>query len=437
MKQPSPFKQHGAVTLLTAVVLLIGITLIALLVAKTVLVETQITADNYRTSQASAAASAAMDQAVAYYKQDGLDHNDNGEPDFIVGAEPSAASCALPNTTEGKITLTAGAQTTLAQYYFDNRDDNACDDSPAAIRCDAKDGDADGDCFGVTSSPGGYGTNMTRALITAKGWSDDCTAVRTITQCVTPFNIFDGGEGPHQPFVSKAAVGAFGNAKIINRYNNSTIWTGGSFGTPDVAFGTYLRPSNTETADYTDAQLNEVNETLNTQIVSNRNTGVGIDIITSDATLASKTADQFFDMFFSQAKSEIKNSAANLTPSQLLTPSDSLNGKSGIIWVEGNAHISNTDIIGDFANNKPAVVIVNGDLDLTGGDIYGVLYVTGTIHISGNPVVRGTIIGESTAPSTGAGTLKMVYVPLGGGDVDNPPFMPGTGAVVAGSWKDW
>jgi len=59
-------KQQGAVTLLTAVVLLISITLVGFLTAKTVLVETQMTADNYRTSQAAAAASAAMDQAVAY-----------------------------------------------------------------------------------------------------------------------------------------------------------------------------------------------------------------------------------------------------------------------------------------------------------------------------------------------------------------------------------
>jgi len=34
---------------------------------------------------------------------------------------------------------------------------------------------------------GTLGTNMTRALVTAKGWSDDCTAVRTITQCVGTF----------------------------------------------------------------------------------------------------------------------------------------------------------------------------------------------------------------------------------------------------------
>lgn len=437
MTQQSPSKQSGAATLFTAVILLICITLITLLISKTILVETQITADNYRISQANAAASAAMDQAIAYYKADGLDHNNNGEPDFIAGAEPSTASCSLPASTEGQLSLSSGTQTTLAQFYFDNRDDNACD-NPSVTVCDDKDSDGDGDCFGISTSPGGYGKNMTRALVTAKGWSDDCTAVRTITQCVSTFNLFDGGDGPNQPFISKAAVGAFGTATIINRYNNSTIWTGGSFGTPDAAFGTYLRPSDKEKSDYTDAELNSDTLTpLNSQKVSDRNSGAGIDIITDDATLYSKTADQFFDMFFSTTKSETKQAAADQDPSQLLSSSDSLNGRSGLIWVEGNSRIDTNDTIGDFANNKPAVVIINGDLDMRGGIVYGAVYVTGTITISGNPIVKGSMIGESTTPSIGSGNPTIIFVPIGGGDEDAPPFIPGTGSVVAGSWKDW
>jgi hypothetical protein len=439
----SPSYQRGAATLLTAVIMLIGITLIALLVAKTVLVETKITSDNYRTSQATAAASAAMDRAVAYYMQGGgIDQNFDGNPDFVAGAEPSEASCALPGSTEGQITLTSGSQITLAQYYFNNSDDdglddnegeaddnNICDNSSTTV-CTDEDSDGDGDCFGLAN------TNMTKALITAKGWSDDCTAVRTITQCVDPFKIFNGSGGPEQPFITRAAVGAFGNATIINRYNNTSIWAGGGFGTPDVAFGTYLRPSGTEIADYTEDQLNSDDETANTQLVSSRNSGQGLDIITNDATLSSKTGDQFFKLFFNNSKTETKNAAANAVPSQLLTPGDSLEGRTGLIWVEGDKTISGSTIVGDYAHRIPAIVIINGDLNLTGGDIYGALYVTGTISIAGNPVVRGSIIGESATTSTGAGTLNLVYVPLGG-NTNAPPQLPGTGAVVAGSWKDW
>ncbi|MEI6336381.1 MAG: hypothetical protein WCS87_17620 [Methylococcaceae bacterium] len=260
-------KQHGQVALLTALVLLISITLISLLTSKTVLVETQVAADNYRTNQATAAASAAMDQAVAYFSAGGLDQHNNatgvsggdglvdyigpgpfgGNPAILVNlingvstvtaaSEPTAASCSMPTTTTLPLTLASSTQTTLAQVYFNNTRGNACD-------CPTK------DCMGT------LGTNMTRALVIAKGWSDDCTAVRTITQCVGTFDVFRSGVGPKQSFVSKAGVGVFGNATIINRYNNSNIWTGGADAVHGASYATYLRPSGKNTTDYTQAQL--------------------------------------------------------------------------------------------------------------------------------------------------------------------------------------
>jgi Tfp pilus assembly protein PilX len=435
--------QLGAATLLTALVLLVGITLITLLTSKTVLVETQITTDNYRTGQATAAANAAMEQAVAYFNAGGLDQHNNATPatlttDGLVdytgpGTLPTSASCTMPVTSALPVTLTSGTQTTYAQVYFNNTDDNSCDCQATAT--EDIDGDGDGDCMGT------LGTNMTRALVTAKGWSDDCTAVRTITQCVGTFDIFYAGNGPQQPFVSKAGVGVFGNAKIINRYNNSSIWTGGTDAVHGASYGTYLRPSGTESADYTTTQLDSENEALNTQMVSNRNAGNGIDVITDDPTLASKTSsvvnltdraqNQFFDMFFAHTKSEIKN-AANAAGQMLASTSPV--GLTGLIWEEGNLALHNGDVVGSA--NNPAILIVNGDFDLTGGPIYGVIYVTGELRITGNPVVRGSIVSEN-GPNSGAGTLTLVYKPWNSDGNQAPPFINGTGAVIAGSWKDW
>lgn len=448
-------QQQGAASLLTALMLLVSITLVSLVTSKTVVVETKIAAENYRSSQAAAAASAAMDQAVAYFKAGGLDQMNNtsgalvadGLVDFIesVGyAEPTAASCSMPSTTASPITLTAGNQTTYALFYFDNSDntdpltDNACDCQ--SLTAQDIDGDGDGDCMGTLE------TNMTRATVVAKGWSDDCTAVRTVTQCVGTYDIFDnGGQSPEQPFVSRAGIGAFGNAKIINRYNNSTIWSGGPDTVHGASYGTYLRPSNTESADYTDAELDSPNENANTQLVSNRDSGNGIDVVTMDPTLSSKTSslvnltdpaqNQFFDMFFAQTKAEIKEAAT--TSSQMLPAGTDPNGKTGLIWIEGNTALHNTTVVGSAT--KPAILIVNGDLDMTGGTVYGVIYVTGDLKITGNPIVYGSIVGEKNNPSTGAGTLTMVYKPWGGSGVANqsPPFLVGTGTVIAGSWKDW
>lgn len=419
-------KQQGAVTLLTAVVLLICITLVSLLVAKTVLVETQVTADNYRTSQASAAASAAMDQAVAYFTAGGLDQHNNATPATLT----ADGLVDYTNASPFNLTLTSGTQTTTAQFFFNNTDDNACDCQTAATQ--DIDGDGDGDCMGT------LGTNMTRALVTARGWSDDQAATRTVTQCVGTFDIFDTGKSPQQPFVSKAGVGVFGNAKIINRYNNTSIWSGGADAVHGASYGTYLRPSGTETADYTTAQLESEDETANTQLVSNRDAGNGIDVITDDPTLGSKTTsntnytnpaqNQFFDMFFAQTKAEVKNAA------QLLPSGGDPTGMTGLIWVDGDAAMHNGDVVG--TPTQPAILIVDGDLDLTGGPIYGVLYVTGELRITGNPVVKGSVISEN-GPNTGAGTLTLVYKPWGDGSNQNPPFIVGTGAIITGSWKDW
>lgn len=464
-------KQKGAITLLTGMILLISITLISLLTAKTVLVETQITADNYRTSQAEAAASAAMDQAVAYFNAGGFDQHNNTTPttltadglvDYIgpgpfggiplvttntitstsggvvtttpvttLPTEPTATSCSMPTTTTFPLILTSGAQTTYAQFYYNNTDDNGCDCQSSTVN--KIDGDSDGDCMGT------LGTNMTRGLVIAKGWSDDCTAVRTISQCVGTFNVFDSSNGVQQPAVSKPGVGVFGNATLINRYNNSLIWSGGSAGIHGASFGTYLLPSNKTPADLTSAELDNPDQTLNTQLVSNKTAGDGIDVVTNDPTIANKTIsstnltdpalNQFFDMFFSQTKAEIKNAADNIN--QLYTAGPV--GKTGLIWVEGNAAYTNTDIVG--TPSKPAILIVNGDLTLNGGSIYGVVYVTGQLKITGNPVVIGSIATEST--STGAGNLTLVYKPWGSGNNQAPPFITGTGAVIAGSWKDW
>jgi len=77
----------------------------------------------------------------------------------IARAEPTASSCVMPATTAVPpltafpLTLVSGTQTTLAQFYFNNTDDNACDCQSTAAK--DIDGDGDGDCMGT------LGTNMT------------------------------------------------------------------------------------------------------------------------------------------------------------------------------------------------------------------------------------------------------------------------------------
>jgi len=448
MQQNTLNTQYGAVTIFTSVILLVAITLVTILTAKTVLQETKMTANNYRATQASSAADAAMEYAVAYFKQDGFDQiinatgvdGSDGNLDYSLDANiPTENSCVMPATAAFPVSLVVvGTQTTLARFYFDNTPGNNCDTDT--------NGDGVGDVLNVT--------DMSQGMIVAQGWSDDCSAVRTISQCVVTAGLFgNGGKGPEQPFISQASVGVAGNAKIINRYSNTSIWTGNEFNVSGASMATYLRPSNTTIddlrADYPAKSEEEFKEdilmtnddSVETQQVSGRNAGAGIDIITGDPTLSNKTPVEFFNMFFDPynlfegtAKTKIKNLA--IDEGQMLTGgTDDPNGLSGLIWMDGDTRINAQTVIGTI--DEPAVLIVDGDFDMTGGAVNGVVYVIGELKIAGNPIIRGSVVSESGA-SSGAGTLDLVFVPFGsdGNGFDGSDLGVGE-TVVPGTWRDW
>jgi Tfp pilus assembly protein PilX len=413
------YHQHGAATLLTALVLLIGITLVTLTTSKTVLVETQIGADNYRTSQAVAAANATMDYGVAYFSGNsaliatvalpattGLDHNANLALDYT-----SAAPCYL-NLSSG---LCTGVATESAQMYYNN---NIASCTTAA--------------------------NMKSALITATGFSDDRLGQRTITQCVGTIDIF-GGNGPKQPLVARGDVGLTGNYNIINRYTDINIWSGGPVAIGSSASAaTYVRTVGSSLSSFTTAQLMASTTANTTGPVSTRDTGAGVDIIASDPGLSALTGDQFFENFFFGTRTDLKNMAIAANTYYTGAAIASAAGKSGIIWIEGDASLSGINI-GTLEN--PAIVIVNGNLDVASHpNIYGMLYVAGQMDAAGTPTVYGASVtegnpvimaagGKTGANVVGHGTVNLVYTPATL-DQSAAPIL-GTTAIISGSWRDW
>lgn len=180
-------RQQGAVTLLTAIVLLIAIMSVAIMSGKITSVQTQNTANDQRAAQALAAANAGMDWALAYYDQGGpaqndsdpyTDNNGDGNPIELDYTASSPNSLTLTNST--------------SQVYF-QINDGACSNS---------------------------NTSALSALVVATGRSDDGIGLRTIRQCVAGLDVF-GGNGPRQPLVTKGGVGLTGNYEIINRFNTT------------------------------------------------------------------------------------------------------------------------------------------------------------------------------------------------------------------------
>ena len=407
IKQPDLNKQCGAATLLTAVVLLIGITLITFMTSKTVMVETQMTADNYRTSQATAAANYAMDYGVNYFDNGGFDQKINATG--VAGSDNIIDTVLVPNLVSAD-----GSQTTTAQLSFNN-------------------------AAGTLCVAAGTTPTMKFGLITATGFSDDSLASRTITQCVGPLVILRD-DGPKQPLVAQGNVAVTGNAHIINRYTNTTIWSGdrvqiGSSSSMET------RIKDPASGALTQSQLLDTT-TANTQLVSNKNLGNGLDIIDSDPNLNNLVGLDFFKNFFTvDSREQMKQIAKSA--GQYYTDISSAVGKSGLIWIEGDQHLTG----GTYGSiTAPAIIIVNGDLQSSGNSIVnGLLYMAGKYDIGGTVTVVGANIVEGTNLATGlpatppavsgTGTLNLVYWQGFVSGSSNP--LPGLTAVISGSWRDW
>lgn len=388
--------------------------MVTLVTSKTVLVETQIGADNYRASQAVAAANAAMDYGVAYFNGNsalvatpalpyttGLDHDDDDVVDYT-----SATPCYL-NLTSG---LCTGVATESAKMYYNN---NIASCSTA--------------------------NDMKGALITAVGYSDDRLGQRTISQCVDTIDIF-GGNGPKQPLVSRGDVGLTGNYNIINRYSDINIWSGSTVALgSSTSAATYVRAIGTAETDFTTAQLMDPTTANTTGPISTRDTGVGVDVIASDPGLSALSGDAFFENFFFGTKTDLKNMA--IAAGTYFTAIADAADKSGIIWVEGNTSLSGITI---GSLQAPAIIIVNGNLDVASApEIFGMLYVVGQMDAAGTPTVYGAVVVEGNSamvpagesPVKGNGTVNLVYTTATLGQQKAP--IPGATAIVSGSWRDW
>jgi len=420
--------QSGAATLLTAVILLIATTLVAFLSGKVALQEIKMTSNNYRASQAITAADAGMDYALAYFNGIGLtvagsDHD--VPPDGVDTIPPIAIG---PN----------GSTATIVFYS----ESSVAAVTPAPLPC-------------VNPSVDGTG-NQKSALIQVTGTSDDGIASRTIFQCVGTRNLLKG-DGPKQSLVSGSSVALTGAAQIINRYSDLNVWSADGSGISGSAMETYIRPVDMEISDLTEAEL--IDDTTspsipNVQKVSSGGLGGGTDVYQNDAFLAAAKAatvtniagggdgsgsGTFFNLFFTESlttMSEIADGIPTATGTQLLADGISdtgLDGLGGVIFVNGDASINaNGTTIGTI--DAPAIVIVDGDFDFSGGTIYGLVYVTGNTTITGNPSVIGTTVSEGSV--SGTGTLKLVYSRKLGDSTDGPPII-GTTGIINGSWHDW
>ena len=126
----------------------------------------------------------------------GLDQDGDAVVDYVNSAlKPTTLLCQVPatiiNTTAFSFTLVAAIQTTFSSFYFVNTPTYDHD-------LNAGTAEINNPCDSIPSSL--TALNMTEGMIVAQGWSDDCSAVRTISQCVGTF------ESPKQPFDGRDVI---------------------------------------------------------------------------------------------------------------------------------------------------------------------------------------------------------------------------------------
>jgi hypothetical protein len=284
---------------------------------------------------------------------------------------------------------------------------------------------------------------MKSGMITAIGASDDGLGVRQVSQCVGTIDVF-GGNAPTQSLLSGGAVGLTGNYTIINRFNNTTLWSGGAVNIGNSASAsTYLLPSRIDPSSLTQAQLQDssTNNSYTSQPISSNTSGNGVDAITNDPRLSTLTGDQFFNNFFYGDRTAMQNLANSLNQVYPSGNASAADGNTGVVWFNGDTTLQG----GTYGTpSNPVIMIINGNLTTSGNPIInGLLYVTGQLIAKGTPTVLGSVIVEGNPnmvpagqnPVIGNGTVNLVYTPYTLNQSVNP--IKGTTTAIDGSWRDW
>lgn len=384
--------QHGAITLVVSLTILMLSTLVTINVTKAILMEQKISNNEARAKQAFEAAEAGMVAALAYLKND---------PDVD--------------------------QNTIIDPVFDTNADGTGDSNTATIGA--------GSVTVTTDAPPG---DLTSILISAQGFSDDRSANHTITQSMATINPLPNA--PANPIISKSALTIGGSATVHNNEGHSTIWSGG-----DIDLGSN-NSTKTEVPDIGAAgypACMDVPLTCTLVTTSNK-LGTGVDVIENDSSLGSLTSEEMFRSFFGTNSSVYRASQVTIDTVPSNAKRDADLATHEVIWVEGNTTFTGMTVGCTTAVNgnnrctttktKPSIIIVNGDATFTGNSqFYGIVYITGKVSIVGNTTVYGAMVVAGDSESTMSGSLDIWF---------SSSVLAGTAAAgastgSAGSWRDF
>ncbi|UCD15153.1 MAG: hypothetical protein JSV34_05395, partial [Candidatus Omnitrophota bacterium] len=96
-----------------------------------------------------------------------------------------------------------------------------------------------------------------------------------------------------------------------------------------------------------------------------------------------------FPDLFENSKAEVEAAADN----SYTDPANNITPVSGITWVNLSEGVEFK--VNDNGWSGSGILVVSGDMRITGGTFGGILYVIGDLRVSGNPTINGTVLVES------------------------------------------
>ncbi|MCK8517108.1 pilus assembly PilX N-terminal domain-containing protein [Methylonatrum kenyense] len=396
--------QRGVVTVFTAIVFLVAVTLVVLFTAQTGILEQRMSANELRMKQTAFAAQGGVERAMAHMQI-------SNTPDDL---RPDADENGRATYRTVFLTLDVAGET------FSGLDD-LCPALPTAT-------------FPTSAVEGFRASDLREAVILSCGWSDDRSSRKAIMVSMRAGPTV--ASEPDVPFIARGMVDFRGNANIYNAYRDQTIRTGSEPIISGNAAGLYTRFPGSEPPALSDPVPPPGDDFYDRRSMRDRDHRAreGSRELFEDKALQIGE-DEFFEGFLGMGKSDYRETMV----------SHSLNGGNisidesmwgQVTWVDGSARLDGS--VGSREN--PAVVIVDGNLTVRGNfeEFHGILYVTGDLTARGNPVFYGSVIveGDGIFEETETdifGTPSFIFDPLAvqraGGS--------GIRSADSGSWRDW
>ncbi|WP_438970212.1 pilus assembly PilX family protein [Methylophaga sp.] len=384
LNHTSHYHQKGAAVIVTAILLLIGVTLVVTFAAQVGLQDQRISANQYRHKQAFANAEAGLDFTASFLRQNKSLHG-GGVGWTTCAGNTTVFPCDISGAESVYGTISGGAVTSSVPML-------------AGLE-------------GYMVKVGDVTT------VLGVGTSDDGSANSVVQVSYAANQLIVPGQLP--PLMIPSGT-LSGNFNIVPNPNGAgegvpvSVWakdtavvTGGGTGNWKTCDHDQFRDGGAVCQDTKGDGVTGANW-LSCQCNderSNKN-DLNEDIVLYPA--ADFPSSPFFYVF-GDTQVNVKSAAGLVLPncSSLATGFAGLSG-SALVWVEGDCTINGAEI---GSRDKPIVLVVEGEIRVNANsEVWGILFGLGDFVLNGGPVIHGSAISELPSDLTN-GNYAQVYDP--------------------------